>query len=317
MADEKELLCVYNKIKESLVLHNFNVESYYLIDYGLQFNISIHDWSGKLRLYQNKKGDIKIDYSQLKGINAEIIQEIIDNRNIDLISPSAFLQHNKLGFPIIGTDESGKGDYFGPLVIASIYVDENTAKYLTSCGVKDSKVLSDFKNLELSKKIVEACKGQFVIIEISPGKYNILYDKFKKEGKNLNVLLAWGHAKAIEEILVYKDCQNALVDQFADESVIINKLQQRGKQLNLIQKHKAEENIAVAAASVLARARYLERLSELTKLYKIDFPKGSSEEVNRVAKVFIERYGIKSLSQVAKIHFKTTAQVLSNATTDK
>ena len=241
MEQANKPLEVYENIKSILKADNINVSDYKLIDYGLQFTVSILDWSGVIRIYQNKKGTLKIDYSQLKGgANAIKIQTLIEGR----ISISNIKNSDKndveLGFPIIGTDESGKGDYFGPLVSAGVYVDEQTAKDLIAYGVKDSKELSDSKNLELAKEISRKCTGRFAIIEISPEKYNDLYEQFKKEKKNLNTLLAWGHAKAIEEILSKVDCKVAIADQFADESFILGKLQEKGKRVRLIQMHKVE-----------------------------------------------------------------------------
>jgi ribonuclease HIII len=267
-----EVIEVYQSIKSTLQAENIDVSNYKLIDYGLQFTVSIRDWSGIIRVYQTKKDVLKIDYSQLKGgANVRKIQTLIEGKKIS----SDFKDSNKkdvdqeLGFPIIGTDESGKGDYFGPLVSAGVYVDEQTAKELVACGVKDSKNLSDNENLRLAQEIAKICKGRFVIIEISPERYNLLYEQFKKEKKNLNTLLAWGHAKAIEEILSKVDCEVAIADQFADERFILGKLQEKGKGLRLIQMHKAEQNTAVAAASILARARFLEKLSKLSNKYKI------------------------------------------------
>ncbi|MCK5332869.1 ribonuclease HIII, partial [Candidatus Parcubacteria bacterium] len=211
--------------------------------------------------------------------------------------------------PIIGTDESGKGDYFGPLVCAGVYVDESTAKVLVACGVKDSKNLSDKRNREIAQKIAETCKGHYAIVEISPEKYNELYNQFRKESKNLNTLLAWGHARAIEDVLSKVDCEIAIADQFADERFIIGKLQERGKKIKLIQMHKAEQNIAVAAASILARARFLDKLSKLSNEYGFNLPKGASPKVIMCAKKFVKTHGKESLQKVAKMHFKTTNEV--------
>ena len=312
MNKANEVIDVYQSIKSALQAENINVSNYKLIDYGLQFTVSIRGWSGIIRVYQNKKGVLKIDYSQLKsGTNVGKIQTLIEGKKIS----SDFKDSNKkdvdqeLGFPIIGTDESGKGDYFGPLVSAGVYVDEQTAKDLVACGVKDSKNLSDNENLRLAQEIAKICKGRFVIIEISPERYNLLYEQFKKERKNLNTLLAWGHAKAIEEILSKVDCEVAIADQFADERFILGKLQEKGKGLRLIQMHKAEQNTAVAAASILARARFLEKLSKLSKEYKIDLPKGASQTVVKNAKKFVDLHGKESLRKVAKLHFKTTNEV--------
>lgn len=312
--EENKILILYENIKSILQVENINVSNYQLIDYGLQFAVSTIEWSGKIRIYQNKKGVLKIDYSQLGGgVNASRIQTLIEGKSAQ--SESKIL-HNKdldieLGFPIIGTDESGKGDYFGPLVSAGVYVDEQTAKNLIAYGVKDSKELGDSKNLELAKEIKRICKGRFAIIEISPEKYNMLYEQFKKENKNLNTLLAWGHAKALEEVLSKVDCKAAIADQFADESFILSKLQEKGKKLRLIQMHKAEQNVAVAAASILARARFLDKLAKLSNESKIDLPKGASQAVIETAKKFVEMHGKEALRKVAKLHFKTTDEVFS------
>lgn len=312
MKQGDRLLEIYEHIKSILAVDNINISDYQLIDYGLQFNVSILDWSGVIRVYQNKKGTLKIDYSQLKGgVNAIKIQNLIEGKKISSDSRKSSKRNVVLGFPIIGTDESGKGDYFGPLVSAGVYVDERSAKNLIACGVKDSKKLSDSKNSELAQKVAKICKGRFAIIEISPEKYNDLYEQFKKEKKNLNTLLAWGHAKAIEEILSKVDCKVAIADQFADESFILGKLQEKGKGIRLIQMHKAEQNIAVAAASVLARDRFLVKLSNLSEEYSIDLPKGASQAVVENAKRFVDVHGREKLRKVAKLHFKTTTAVIN------
>lgn len=303
---------IYEHIKSILAADNINISDYQLIDYGLQFNVSILDWSGVIRVYQNKKGTLKIDYSQLKGgVNAIKIQNLIEGKKISSDLKKSSKRNVELGFPIIGTDESGKGDYFGPLVSAGVYVDEQTAKDLMAYGVKDSKELSDSKNSELAQKVAKICKGRFAIIEISPEKYNDLYEQFKKEKKNLNTLLAWGHAKAIEEILSKVDCKVAIADQFADESFILGKLQEKGKRIKLVQMHKAEQHIAVAAASILARARFLEKLSKLSNEYKIDLPKGASQIVVESARKVVDMHGKEMLRKVAKLHFKTTTAVIN------
>jgi len=303
---------VYENVKSILTVNNINVSDYKLINYGLQFTVSILDWSGIIRIYQNKKDVLKTDYSQLKGEeNAIKVQTLMEGKIAVSDMENLDRSNVKLGFPIIGTDESGKGDYFGPLVSAGVYVDERSAKDLIGCGIKDSKKLSDSKNLELARKVIKICKGRFAIIEISPEKYNDLYEQFKKEKKNLNTLLAWGHAKAIEEILSKVNCKVAIADQFADESFILDKLQEKGKKLKLIQTHKAEQNIAVAVASILARARFLEKLSKLSNEYKIDLPKGASQKVVENAKKVVDMYGEKTLRKVAKLHFKTTKVVFN------
>ena len=307
MVTSDRLIKIYQNIKTLLESDNFNITDYKDISYGIQFSVSFSNWSGTIRIYQNKNGIIRNDYSQLKnGEYASKIRAIIEQREMPI--ENGMLE---VGFPIIGTDESGKGDYFGPLVSAGVYVDVHTAPLLEFEGVKDSKKLSDNKIKELTNKIVEICKGKYSVIEISPEKYNDLYEQFISEKKNLNTLLAWGHAKAIEELLSKVECNTAIADQFADERFILSKLQERGKKINLIQMHKAEQTIAVAAASILARARFLEKLRKISSEYKVELPKGASTRVLETAKIFVSIYGKDALRKVAKIHFKTTKEVLT------
>ncbi len=316
MSDIAKAIEIYEKSFHILRGNNFSVSEYKNINYGLQFTIQKNNWSGIIRIYQNKKGIVKIDYSQLdKSENSIFIEELLEAKNSDTASSSSKILDTRIiqiknNLPIIGTDESGKGDYFGSLVSASVYIDQDTTQRLTSLGVKDSKTLSDSKILEISPKIRAICKNNFSIIEISPERYNELYDKIRGEHKNLNDLLAWGHAKAIEELLGRVDCQIAIVDQFADESVVISKLQEKGKQIEVIQMHKAEENLAVAAASILARERFIKKLSQMSNQYQIKLPKGVSKEVIQAAKLFVQTHGEPTLRKVAKLHFKTTLEVL-------
>jgi len=219
-------------------------------------------------------------------------------------------QKVRIALPYIGTDESGKGDYFGPLVCAGVWVDFQLTKQLKAIGVRDSKKLTDERNNKLANEIKICCKGKYSIVEIPPDKYNNLSTQMKREGKNINVLLAWGHARALENILTMNPCENAVADKFGDEKFIISKLQEKGKDLNLIQMPHAEVNIGVAAASILARDRFLTKLKQLSEQFGIIFPKGASPKTIDVARHFVEMHGKDKLNQVAKLHFKTTESVL-------
>lgn len=202
-------------------------------------------------------------------------------------------------YPHIGIDESGKGDFFGPLVVAGVLIDENSAKTLQNAGVLDSKKLNDKKILELENLIKQV--STFDIIAISPLKYNELYSKFK----NLNRLLAWGHSTVLENILTKKSCDTAISDKFADEKVILSALKERGKNIRLIQQTKAESDTAVAAASVLARAEFVKRVSNLSAQYEINLPKGASSLVLEAGRKFVQKYGKDEVKNVGKLHFKT------------
>jgi len=203
----------------------------------------------------------------------------------------------------IGTDESGKGDFFGPLVIAGAMVDEKNAKYFLDLGIKDSKKLSDKKMLSMAVEIKKHIPHS--IIAISNSKYNELYNNMK----NLNKLLAWGHARVIENILEHNSCEYALSDKFGDESLIKSALMKNGRAIRLDQMCKAESDIAVATASVLARATYVTKMQEMENTYGIKFQKGCSNLVKDNAKLFIEKFGKDRLKEVCKTHFKTYKEV--------
>ncbi len=205
--------------------------------------------------------------------------------------------------PHIGTDESGKGDFFGPLVIAGVLADEKNAQYFLDLGIKDSKKLSDKKMLSLAVEIKKV--APYSIIAISNSKYNELYANIK----NLNKLLAWGHARAIENILNTSHCEYALSDKFGDEALIKSALMKNGRSIRLEQMCKAESDIAVAAASVLARATFVKKMQEMENTYGIKFQKGCSPLVKAVASEFISKYGKDRLKEVCKAHFKTYNEV--------
>ena len=205
--------------------------------------------------------------------------------------------------PHIGVDESGKGDFFGPLVIAGVLADEKTAKYFTELGMKDSKKLSDKKILSFAQEIKKYAPHS--IIAISNGRYNELYSNIK----NLNKLLAWGHARAIENILEKNSCEYALSDKFGDESLIKNALMKNGRNIKLEQMVRAESDIAVAAASILARTTFVQKIDNMENTYGIKFPKGCSGLVKTAASEFILKYGKERLKEVCKTHFKTYNEV--------
>ncbi len=204
----------------------------------------------------------------------------------------------------IGVDESGKGDFFGPLCVAGVLVNEKNEKLFASCGIKDSKKISDNRILELEKIIKSNAVHSIVVV--SNGKYNELYRKIN----NLNKLLAWGHARVIENICEHNICEYALSDKFGDESLIKSALMKNGRKIELRQMVRAESDIAVAAASVLARAAFVKKIADMEKTYGIKFPKGCCEQVKTAAGEFISKYGREKLNEVCKTHFKTYKEIL-------
>lgn len=204
----------------------------------------------------------------------------------------------------IGTDESGKGDYFGPLVIAGFYGPDDQEAVLRELGVRDSKALSDKRIGEIAASLQAGYVHS--VVAVGPEKYNELYEKFR----NLNKLLAWGHARVIENILGTVDCAQAVTDQFGDERFVLNALMQKGKRIELVQRPRGEEDVAVAAASILARAEFVRRLQALSREWGVDLHKGAGPPVEAAAEAFLRRHGAAALPQVAKMHFKITERVL-------
>ncbi|MBJ7449362.1 MAG: ribonuclease HIII [Parachlamydiales bacterium] len=208
--------------------------------------------------------------------------------------------------PRIGVDESGKGDFFGPLCAAGIYVDESQMQLLVDIGVKDSKLLSEKAIEKIAAQLRE--KFAYHVVCINPKRYNELYEQFK----NLNTLLGWAHAAVIGQLVEKTGCDEVIIDQFAAEYVVIQALKRRGVVVKLTQRHRAEEDLVVAAASILARSSFVQQLSKLSKEFHCELPKGASAGTIKVGKELVQRYGSEVLNQVGKMHFKTAQMILGN-----
>jgi ribonuclease HIII len=204
----------------------------------------------------------------------------------------------------IGTDESGKGDYFGPLVVAGVFIHDEQQEVLRELGVKDSKRFSDNRVRELADLVKKGYKHS--IVAIGPQKYNELYEKLR----NLNRILAWAHARAIENILDEVPCGLAYTDQFGDKLYVENALMKKGRNIELIQMPKAEEDLAVAAASILARSEFLKRLYFLSRDFGVELPKGSSARSEEAGLELVKQHGAYVLNKNAKKHFKLTPRIL-------
>ena len=227
------------------------------------------------------------------------------------------LEEAKLGYeevhspemfePHFGIDESGKGDFFGPLVIAGVYVDREVARKFLEAGIQDSKRIGSDKRIRDLAKIIRTTPGAIGdSVTIGPERYNDLYEKFG----NLNSLLGWGHARVIENLLARKpDCPRALSDKFADASVIEKALLKHGQKIRLEQRTKAESDLAVAAASILAREAFIDWLDRRGKTAGVKLGRGVSAEVKEAAKKLVEAGGPQALRKVAKLHFRTAHEV--------
>lgn len=217
----------------------------------------------------------------------------------EVLNPDMFSPH-------IGVDESGKGDFFGPLVIAGAYVDADMAKTLRDMGVMDSKRIGSDARISTLAAGMRRAGVVHEVIMISPDRYNELYTKFG----NLNKLLAWGHAKIIENMLErVPGCPRALSDQFANPRVLQKAFQERGRTIVVEQRTKAESDPAVAAASIFAREKFVRWLDETGQMHGVHLGKGVSPTVKAAAVELMQKHGREALAHVAKLHFRTAGEV--------
>lgn len=209
--------------------------------------------------------------------------------------------------PHFGIDESGKGDFFGPLVIAGVYTDADSTRALMDAGVMDSKRITSAAKIEKLAGIIRATPGiAHEVVSIGPERYNEMYDSFK----NLNRLLAWGHARVIRGLAdQVPDCPRALSDQFARKEVLESELARHGLSLELQQRTKGESDVAVAAASILARERFVQWVSSSSEKSGVKIPLGAGPHVLDAARELIDKHGQEIMPKVAKMHFKTAKEV--------
>lgn len=267
--------------------------------YNYEFTTSSDRDKIKVQVYFGKKG-VKI-----------ILQGNKDSLLYKEISPIIFEQEvlsfsNELNEPkeYIGSDESGKGDVFGPLVTTAFYVDEKTKIRLAQLGVRDSKDLSEQQITEIAKKIREEFPQNYETLSLYPEKYNELYEKTN----NLNILLTWTHSKAISNLLNKYNCKDVIVDKFSSRALNITS-SNSDNNLNVLQITKGERFIGVAAASIIARDSFNKWFVKMQENH-FNFPKGASKNVEDIVKHFIKKYSYNEIKKVTKVHFKTVKKFI-------
>lgn len=220
----------------------------------------------------------------------------------DVLDPKASQPH-------MGVDESGKGDFFGPMVIAAAYVDADLVKAMREMGVKDSKsISSDDKAMNMGRDLRNMLGRRCAVVKVGPAAYNRLYSRMR----NVNTMLGWAHARSIENLLEHvPDCSRAISDQFGNKQQVAKALMQKGRRIELEQRHRAESDMAVAAASVIAREAFLRSLKEMSDRYEVVVPKGASAAVRTAAVQLATQHGPGILLETAKCHFQTTDKVLA------
>lgn len=213
--------------------------------------------------------------------------------------------------PHAGLDESGKGDFFGPLITATVIAEKPAVEAWIKAGVKDSKRIMEGQIFKLDR-IIRETPG--VVVEVFPWtmpKYNEL---MLKKTANTNRLLGWQHAKGLLRALEKKWVPWGLLDQFSEEPLVQKELEKQGlKNFVLKMRTKAEEDPVVAAASIVARAEYVRQMNDLSKRFGAPLQKGASAAVKVQAAEIINKFGVRALGDFAKLHFRTAYEVVSAA----
>lgn len=286
------------ELKSFAESQGYNCSSIISAQYHYAFDIANNSAKVKTLVYYGRKG-LKIVIQGNKEENfyneiSDMIFEQIDlfpKKSLDLSEPSVY----------IGTDESGKGDFFGPLVVAGVFIDEESRRKLVNLQVRDSKDLSDDQINYLSKKIKTILQTHFEIISLAPEQYNKEYTKHK----NLNHMLSNLHQKVINNLLGKVECRVVIIDKFSKLEIDVP------PQVKVHYIQKAEKYTAVAAASILARAEFNKWFTCKEK-EGVKLLKGASSEVETLAKTVVKESGIDELNKLSKIHFKTYKKVTSN-----
>jgi ribonuclease HIII len=284
-----------SKIKTVLEKNKFSSSIIIEKDYNFEVTINSHGGNLKIQVYFGKKGiKIVLQGNQESEQYQKIQNLILDEPKLDLLDPKIVEPEQ-----YIGTDECGKGDFFGPLVVGAVYVNGNSLKKLSAIGVRDSKDLNENQIHNLAHEIKNIVEKKFEVIRISPQKYNELYPQFA----NLNKLLNWAHSKALENLLDNTKCKYVITDKFSKQNLQISSAAEYSN-VEFMQIEKGEKHIGVAAASILARENFNNWFTDHIKKGLI-LPKGSSANVEEIASKLLRKLGEKKFEEIAKLHFKT------------
>ncbi|UCC44673.1 MAG: ribonuclease HIII [Candidatus Zixiibacteriota bacterium] len=206
---------------------------------------------------------------------------------------------------IIGVDESGKGDFFGPLVVAALLTSADEEKELVDLGARDSKLMADRKLLGIDRQLRD--RFEHALIILPPEEYNERYEHMR----NLNKLLAWGHAAAIERTLQNSSADLAISDKFGKSKLVEDALRGKGVNIPLKQIVRGEAVPQVAAASILARAALLREINNLSEACGVVLPLGAAPKVDQAGRTIVQIHGVKILRRLAKLHFKNYQRVVN------
>ncbi len=277
------------------------------LPYGIQLSLAGNGSSCKINLYHSrKKGNSVVQAGGDRGFLGMIL-ELLGGSNRSVRESSFSIPPGLRA----GSDEAGKGDYFGPLVVAAVACDQSTAEDLVAMGVGDSKKLSAAKVRELYQKITVMSNVRYAVCSIPPREYNRLFDAFRLQGKNSLDILAMAHGKAFKDLFAHREPPAAVVvDKFCEMNRLRPWLTIPVSRVEL--RVRAEDSEpTVAAASIIARSVYLNELSVLSSVHGVMLSPGAGAPVDRLGKKLVDLHGDSILAETAKVHFANSKRIVS------
>lgn len=275
------------------------------INYGVQLEFVSGDDSILLNVYySDKKGISTVIGSKSSNPLKPLLQRCLGIKAVEAVIP----RHDWKVWT--GSDETGKGDYFGPLIVCGFYLEQKDREKLLKLGVCDSKKLKKEQINTIAKQLYHDFPGRIECLVLKPQKYNELYASFASQKKNLNDLLAWCHAKVLDNLIKRNPLpEGVFIDQFSHAKKASGLLKKLHPELPVLERPDGEQDPAVAAASIIARYQLLQSFQSMNRFYKLKFPMGAGAGVKTAAQSFFAQYGKARLGEVAKLHFKTTKEL--------
>jgi len=267
--------------------------------------------SGKV-VFQGKDADLASDFwiSTEKINSGKVdVKNSANKEKKDKLDKTSYVNPRIYYSSSIGSDEVGTGDYFGPIVVTSAYVEKNKIEFLESIGVKDSKKLTDNQILEIVPKFIKEIKYESMILT------NKEYNDFYSTDLNMNKIKAILHNKVLHKLSSkINDYEYIIVDQFAEPYVYYNYLKDSSNVVrNITFFTKGEDkHLSVACASLISRYIFINEFNKLSKNLNLELPKGASNLVDEVGLKIVESYGFDKLKEIAKLNFKNTEKIKEN-----
>ncbi len=286
---------------EKLERHGISASQRKELPYGVQLKLQKGGRTCALNLYHSRKKGGSVVAS---GGDDFLLKEALSA--LTQTPSRSILVHRGVR---TGTDEAGKGDYFGPLVAAAVWCSEETAKELKAMGAGDSKRLSAKTVQDLYEKITEMEEVVYSVRVVTPREYNSLFASFSSRGMNSLDIQAMAHGKAIAEVLERTgNAGTVVIDRFCDLKRLKPWLPDKLGNVELMVKAEDKEP-AVAAASILARSVYLEQLALISEKFGVILKPGAGEQVDTTGRRLVSESGQKVLVETAKIHFSNTLRI--------